>query len=169
MPLIKDGRFVPDGWRRLAEGDEPPSAVSKLIIGLADFTARGSALADAGHEIGVEISNDADPETLAAHFPVVKLIAVPFPKAADGRGFSLATRIRRLGFNGELRAAGFLIADQYALARSCGFDTIEIPDSLAARQPEPHWLDAQRAMTLAYQRGYGELKNIMTARWGSSD
>jgi uncharacterized protein (DUF934 family) len=160
MPLIKDGRFVTDGWQRLAEGDEPPSTASKLIVGLGDFTARGAALADAGHEIGIDISNDADPETLATHFPALKLIAVPFPKSADGRGFSLATRLRRLGFNG---------ADQYALARSCGFDTIEIPDSLAARQPEPHWLDAQRAMTLAYQRGYGELKNIVTARWGSSD
>jgi uncharacterized protein (DUF934 family) len=169
MPLIKDGRFVPDDWQRLGEGDEPPSSTSKLIVGLGDFTVRGAALVEAGHEIGIDISNDADPEALAAHFPVLKLIAVPFPKSADGRGFSLATRLRRLGFNGELRAAGFLIADQYALARSCGFDTIEIPDGLAARQPEPHWLDAQRAMTLAYQRGYGELKNIVTARWGSSD
>ena len=168
MPLIKDGRFVPDDWQRLAEGEEPPSSMSKLIVGLADFTARGAALAEAGHEIGIDISNDSDPEALAAHFPILTLIAVPFPKSADGRGFSLATRLRRLGFNGELRAAGFLIADQYALARSCGFDTIEIPDSLAARQPEPHWIDAQRAMTLAYQRGYGELKNIMTARWGNS-
>lgn len=169
MPLIKDGRFVPDDWQRLGEGDEPPSAASKLVLGLADFAARGAALAEAGHEIGLEISNDTDPEAVAVDFPALKLIAVPFPKSADGRGFSLATRLRRLGFTGELRAAGFLIADQYALARSCGFDTIEIPESLAARQPEAHWIDAERAMTLAYQRGYGQMRSIVTARWGSSD
>ena len=168
MPLIKDGYFISDEWRRLGEGDEPPVSASKLILGQGDFAERGASLVEAGHEIGIEISNDTDPEALASHFPSLTLILVPFPKAADGRGFSLATRLRRLSFSGELRAAGFLIADQYALARSCGFDTIEIPDSLAARQPEPHWLEAQRTMTLAYQRGYGEMRNIVTARWNNS-
>ncbi len=168
MPLIKDGRFASDEWQRLNEGDEPPASASKLILGQGDFTERGAPFAEAGHELGIEISNDTDPEALAADFPVLKLIAVSFPKAADGRGFSIATRLRRLGFSGQLRAVGFLIADQYALARSCGFDTIEIPDSLAARQPESHWIEAQRAITLAYQRGYGEMKNIVTARWGNS-
>jgi uncharacterized protein (DUF934 family) len=169
MPLIKDGRFTSDAWQRPGEDGEPPASASKLILGQGDFAERGKELAEAGHEIGIEITNDTDPEALAAHFPLLKLIAVPFPKAADGRGFSIATRLRRLGFAGELRAVGFLIADQYALARNCGFDTIEIPDSIAVRQPEPQWLEAQRTMTLAYQRGYGEMQNIVTARWGSSD
>lgn len=168
MSLIKDGRFVPDEWRRLDEGGEPPASAAKLILGQGDFAEFGASLAESGHEIGLEIANDTDPQALAAHFPSLSLIVVPFPKSADGRGFSIATRLRRLGFNGELRAAGFLIADQYALARNCGFDTVEIPDSLAARQPEPHWLEAQRTMTLAYQRGYGEMRNIVTARWSKS-
>ncbi|MBX2805232.1 MAG: DUF934 domain-containing protein [Hyphomicrobiales bacterium] len=168
MPLIKDGRFTTDDWQRLAEPDEPPSVPARLIMGQGDFSARGMSLVDAGHEIGLEIANNADPEELAIHFPVLKLIAVPFPKSADGRGFSIATRLRRLGFPGELRAVGYLIADQYALARSCGFDTVDIPEALAERQPEQHWLEAQRIMTFAYQRGYGEMQNIVTARWGNS-
>ena len=95
------------------------------------------------------------------------LIAVPFPKSADGRGFSIAPRLRRMGYAGELRASGHLIADQYALARSCGFDTVEISDGLAVRQPEAHWIEAERAMTLAYQRGYGNLRSILSARWAA--
>lgn len=168
MPLIRDGRFTSDEWQRLGEGEMVPSSPSKLILVQGDFAERGESLAEAGYEIGVEITNDIDPEALAAQFPKLKLIAVAFPKAADGRGFSIATRLRRLRFDGELRASGYLIADQYALARSCGFDTIEISDVLAARQPEPHWMEAQRAMSLAYQRGYGGMQSIVTARWGDS-
>jgi uncharacterized protein (DUF934 family) len=45
-----------------------------------------------------------------------------------------------MGYRGRLRAHGPLIADQYAMARRSGFDEVEIPDDLAARQPEDQWL-----------------------------
>jgi uncharacterized protein (DUF934 family) len=45
-----------------------------------------------------------------------------------------------LGFTGRLRAAGHVIADQYAMARRSGFDEVEISDELAERQPEEQWL-----------------------------
>lgn len=168
MPLIRDGRFVSDDWVRHRGDAEIPAGAAKLLVPWAFFEEHGARVASDGHELGADVTNDIDPEALQAAFPKLKLIAVAFPKAADGRGFSIATRLRRLGYSHELRASGYLIADQYALARNCGFDTVEISDDLAERQPEPHWLEAQRAMTLAYQRGYGELQNILTARWSQS-
>jgi uncharacterized protein (DUF934 family) len=45
-----------------------------------------------------------------------------------------------LGFAGELRALGPVSADEYAMARRVGFDSVEIPDDLAARQPQEQWL-----------------------------
>ncbi len=166
MPLIRDGRFVPDDWLRWPP-DETAPASSKLIVPFDGLAEAADALAAAGHTLGAEISNDTDPASLVPWFGRLTLISVPFPKAADGRGFSIATRLRRLGYRGELRASGHLIADQYALARSCGFDTVEIPDALAIRQPEAHWLEAEHAMSLAYQRGYGALRNIISARWAA--
>ena len=44
-----------------------------------------------------------------------------------------------MGYKGRLRARGHVIADQYAMARRAGFDEIEIPEDLAARQPEDQW------------------------------
>jgi uncharacterized protein (DUF934 family) len=44
------------------------------------------------------------------------------------------------GYTGELRALGPVIADQYAMARRVGFDSVEIPDELAIRQPQAQWL-----------------------------
>lgn len=68
------------------------------------------------------------------------MLRVAFPSFADGRGFTLGRRLRDEGFTGRLRAAGPVLADQYAMARRSGFDEVEIPDDLAARQPEDQWL-----------------------------
>lgn len=169
MPLIRDGRFVADDWVRPdPEGDLSGDATSaKLLLPFGVLREQGGPLAEAGRELGAEISNDTDPDALVPYFGRLRLISVLFPKSADGRGYSIATRLRRLGFTGELRASGHLIADQYALARSCGFDTVEISQAQAERQPEAHWLDADHAMSLAYQRGYGQLRNILSARWAA--
>jgi uncharacterized protein (DUF934 family) len=167
MPLIKEGHFVDDDWRRLGADEEAPDGLAKLILPIARLAEDGARIAEAGHQIGVDITNDTDPASLVPWFNRLALIAVAFPKSADGRGFSIATRLRRLGYKAELRASGHLIADQYALARGCGFDTVEISDAQAARQPEPHWLEAERAMSLAYQRGYGQIRSIISARWAS--
>jgi uncharacterized protein (DUF934 family) len=82
----------------------------------------------------------ADPAALAAHLPGLAAIRIAFPTFADGRGFTLAARLRRMGFAGRLRAAGHLLADQYAMARRSGFDEVAIDAALARRQPEPQWL-----------------------------
>ncbi len=171
MPLIKDGRFAADDWVRPALDEGGVAAVdaapARLILPLQMLTESAETLAASGTTLGLEITNDVDPETIAPWFGKLQLISVLFPKSADGRGYSIATRLRRLGYEGELRATGHLIADQYILARSCGFDTVEISDAQAQRQPEEHWREAQQALSLAYQRGYGRLQNIVSARWAS--
>lgn len=67
------------------------------------------------------------------------LIRVHVPAFNDGRGFTIGRRLRMRGYTGELRAVGPMIADQYPMARRVGFDGVEIPDEIAARQPEAQW------------------------------
>ena len=88
----------------------------------------------------VDLASDTDPEVLQDHLPNIPMIRVDFPSFADGRGFSIARRLRDMGFKGRLRAKGHVIADQYAMARRSGFDEVEIDEDLAARQPEEQWL-----------------------------
>lgn len=85
------------------------------------------------------LAPDTPPEELVDHLHR-DLIGIDFPAFTDGRGFSLARRLRELGFQGRLRATGRLIADQYAMARRVGFDEVQIPVDIAARQPEAQWL-----------------------------
>ena len=102
---------------------------------------------------GVLIPNDTEPENLQSLFPRLGLIAVDFPSFADGRGFSIAVRLRDLGYEGRLRAHGPVIADQFAYLLTCGFDEVLIPDDLAKRQPEEHWMAQLSKISLSYQRG----------------
>ena len=87
----------------------------------------------------VELAPDTDAGQLASLTAGAELVRVAFPAFSDGRGFTLGRRLRARGFTGRLRAAGHVIADQYAMARRSGFDEVEISDELAARQPEAQW------------------------------
>ncbi len=94
---------------------------------------------EAGYAI--DMANTADPENLIPFFTDAAMIRIAFPNSADGRGFTLARHLRLLGYTGRLRAYGHVLADQYAMARRCGFDEIEISTDMATRQPEQQWLD----------------------------
>jgi uncharacterized protein (DUF934 family) len=104
----------------------------------ADDWTRGWAETPAGTR-GLHLSADADPEALRPHLSRLGAIRIHFAAFSDGRGFTLAARLRRMGFAGRLRAEGHVIADQYAMARRSGFDEVEIDAALAARQPEADW------------------------------
>lgn len=86
----------------------------------------------------ITLGPDTDPDALPTP-GAGTLVRIAFPSAADGRGFTLARLMRTRGYTGRLRAAGHVIADQYAMARRAGFDEVEIDDALAARQPEDQW------------------------------
>ena len=96
--------------------------------------------ADLPGEFALAVGNDADADEIAPFFDWIRLITIAFPSFQDGRGFSLARRLRQAGYRGRLRASGHVIADQYAHARRVGFDEVGIADELAARQPEAQWL-----------------------------
>ena len=88
----------------------------------------------------LHLAPGADPQALAPHLPGLECIRIAFPTFSDGRGFTLAAQLRRMGFAGRLRAQGHVLADQYAMARRAGFDEVAIPEALAARQPQDQWL-----------------------------
>jgi uncharacterized protein (DUF934 family) len=89
--------------------------------------------------IGLDIPNTLAAENLLPVLGDLPMIRIPFPRFDDGRGFSLARNLRLLGYTGRLRAQGHLLADQYTMLRRCGFDEVEIDQSLAQRQPLEDW------------------------------
>ena len=107
-----------------------------------DWTAGFGTLADldtAPQMQAVDLVNTDDPSRLSNRLADITLIRIAFPAFSDGRGFTLARRLRAMGYTGRLRAHGPVIADQYAMFRRTGFDEVEIPDDLALRQPQDQW------------------------------
>ena len=115
--IVTDRGFVPDDWT-------------------TPFTSLAEARADTA---ALDLPSDTDPASLGGRLDDVAMIRVAFPSFADGRAFTIARQLRLMGYRGRLRAAGHVIADQYAMARRAGFDEVEISDDLAARQPEDQW------------------------------
>jgi uncharacterized protein (DUF934 family) len=153
MPLLKGGRFVPDGWRELADGKAVPEG-GAVIVPLARLLADDAA-AFAGFRgaLGVRIEPGQRVEQAEPWLPRLSLVALTFPTFSDGRAFSTARILReRYGFRGEVRAVGDIQIDRYQFMRQCGFDAFEV----APERARQGWGRAEIEMGLTYQPDYAE-------------
>lgn len=149
MPLIKDGCLADDPWIRV--GGEAPIPRDGDVVFDAERLANEGKMA--GHEgrIGVELANDEDPSMLTLSIKKLSLIVLDFPAFTDGRAYSQAKVLReQLGYQGELRATGNVLADQAAFMLRCGFDTFEV----CGRQDLATWERAVQSVSRVYQAGY---------------
>lgn len=121
--LVTDTGFGDDDW--LA----PFLRVEELAANIA-----------MGRKPAVSIDGSDDLSPLLPLLGSIAMVRVEFPAFGDGRGLTLAARLRRAGFTGRLRAAGPLLPDQYAMIRRVGFDEVEIPSDHAARHRETFWI-----------------------------
>lgn len=115
--IVTDTGFSPDNWQEGWQDWDKATPTTK----------------------GVDIPNTLAAEILLGYFPRLRMIRIPFAHFDDGRGFTLARDLRLLGYRGRLRARGHLLSDQYTMLRRCGFNEVEIDQSLALRQPIEDW------------------------------
>lgn len=70
----------------------------------------------------LQLANDVD--ALLAPLDGITRVELHFPKFTDGRAYSQAFLLRRrLGFQGEIRATGDVLADQVVQMQRSGFDS----------------------------------------------
>jgi uncharacterized protein (DUF934 family) len=125
--IIKNNTIVDDDWSvlRLNESDTPQTIVvpsGKVIVPLKVWLAQRDALQQRA-ELGVWLASDERAEDLRNDLEKFSVIAVDFPRFADGRGYSIAYHLRsRLGYRGELRAIGDVLRDQMFYMQRVGFD-----------------------------------------------
>lgn len=148
MPLLKNGEWVDDTWRFYAD-DQPVPATKPKIVTLARLEgADGEFLYYCACNLGVRLEPDQRVEALEPWLKRLQMVALVFPKFADGRAFSSAAMLRQhYGFRGEIRAVGEVLVDQYPLMRRAGFDAFEI----APGRTLESWQQARIEMSLAYQ------------------
>ena len=135
--VIRARRAEPDAWRLVAQGAgelAQPLPRGPLLVPLATWRKRRAQLLGRLEPLGVWLEPHEDPADIAEDLPVLALVAVHFPKFTDGRGYSIASLLRRRhGYGGELRAFGDIGRDQLFYLARVGFDSFRLAEH---RDPE---------------------------------
>ena len=135
--VIRGRRVENDTWQVLglaADEDLTSIPVGPVLVPLSAWATRHAELTARREPIGVWLKPDDDPAELAGDLGELSLVAVHFPKFADGRGYSTAVLLRtRYGYRGELRAFGDVGRDQLFQLARCGFDSFKLAPQ---RDPE---------------------------------
>lgn len=128
MPrLIKQNTIIECGRHYLA-ADADLTALNSAsdIVPLALWLAEKPALQAQGVN-AVWLAADQLAEPLAEDLDTLALVAIQFPSFMDGRGFSSGRLLReRLGYQGEIRAFGYVIQDQLHFLWRCGFNAWDL-------------------------------------------
>ena len=148
MPLLKNNALVSDTWIHAEADGELPNA-GDVIVPFARLIKEWDDLSLRAGKLGVRFGNTDKPEALERYLRRLSVIVLPFPAFNDGRAYSIARKLREMGYAHELRATGNVLPDQLQLMLQVGFDTFEIGDRFSLET----WQKASRQMSLAYQRG----------------
>lgn len=145
--LIHRGAIRDDAWQVLpADAVEVPAG--KVLVPLALWRTNAAELSARG-DLGIWLQPDDDPAEIAADLARFDVVAIRFPKFADGRGYSTAALLRtRYGYRGELRAIGDVLRDQFFYLIRCGFDALQ--------PTEGRYTDAQLEAALASLADFSE-------------
>jgi uncharacterized protein (DUF934 family) len=145
--ILKNGQVHDDAWQVLRpEAETDPASVSvptgQWLVPFNVWQAQAvtlTARAETHKDVGVWLSPNDDLAEVAKSFSLWPLVAIDFPKFTDGRGYSIAWRVRHHHkYTGELRAIGNVLVDQLFFMLRVGFDTLALDPSVSAETALKH-------------------------------
>ncbi len=87
--------------------------------------------------IGIILDSNQSLDLIKDDIKLFSLVQFNFITFKDGRPFSEVKKLRKYWkFNGEIRAAGHILPDQYVFLNRCGVDSFEIEEG-----KEKIWID----------------------------
>jgi uncharacterized protein (DUF934 family) len=126
MPLVKQGRIATDIFVHVADGAELPGD-GAVLVSAARFLEDPEALLRRSGKTGVIWPNNRDLDDLVPYLDRLAVVALVFPSFRDGRAYSQVRLLReRHAYEGELRATGQVLRDQFVFMLRAGFDTFEV-------------------------------------------
>lgn len=139
--LVVDGETAEEGWAYL-DDDAPLSALTDAptIISLSRLQAEAETWRARNAPLGVVLAADGDGKTslgedvheLEPYLDMLSLVSLRFPIYRNGRGYSAARILReQMGYEGELRASGEVLYDQWAMMARCGINAFELASDIA--------------------------------------
>jgi uncharacterized protein (DUF934 family) len=142
--IIKERRVQDDAWKivHLADGQAAADVrlpFGPLLVPPAVWQEKKECLIhreyEDGSPLGLWLSPEDRVEDIAKDIGDFSVIAIHFPKLADGRGYTTARLLReRYGFDGELRAFGDIGRDQIFYLNRVGFDSFVLGEGKSAEE-----------------------------------
>jgi uncharacterized protein (DUF934 family) len=164
MPLLKEGQIVTDPWVRV-EDDADISGETAVVVSLKRWLDEAETLKSRNAPVAVALSNDQSPSQLVDDFDSIDAVFLTFPAYTDGRAYSQARLLRqRYGFQGEIRATGNVLRDQYAFMQRCGFDAYDVAEGIDLAG----WGRSAGAMSEVYQTATDDVQTIWAKRQGTA-
>ena len=140
--IWKNGSFATDTFATLDDAAALPKD-QPVIVTLNRWRDARAAILAAGASAGVLVEPAAALDAATDALDKIEVIAIPFAKFTDGRGYSLARRLRdEFDYRGEIRATGEVLLDQIPLMLRCGFDAFAISHAPTLRALEAGQLPA---------------------------
>ena len=126
MPLVKGGKIIADPLIHVGDDAEIPGE-GAILISAARFLGDAEAVSLRAGRTGVIWPNNRDVDDLVPYLGRLAAVALVFPTFRDGRAYSQARLLReRHRFQGELRATGQVLRDQFVFMLRAGFDAFEV-------------------------------------------
>lgn len=126
MPLVKHGRIATDPFVHVVDGADLP-AEGAILVPAARFLEDPEVALKRAGKVGVIWPNNRDLDDLVPYLDRLAAVALVFPSFRDGRAYSQARLLReRHGYDGELRATGQVLRDQFVFMSRAGFDAFEV-------------------------------------------
>ena len=126
MPLVKNAKITIDLFVHVADGAELPGD-GDILVSAQRFLGDPEALLKRAGKVGVIWPNNRAVDDLVPHLTRLAAVALVFPSFRDGRAYSQARLLReRHGYDGELRATGQVLRDQFVFMSRAGFDAFEV-------------------------------------------
>jgi phosphoadenylyl-sulfate reductase (thioredoxin) len=104
-------------------------------------------LAERSNGVTLRVPGETEFRLLEDYAPRVERIVVTFKAFRDGRGLTLATRLRERGYTGRLEAEGDVLPDQAIHLSRCGFDAVRLGETAVRAE----WERALQAFSAVYQ------------------
>ena len=146
MALIKNHTFIKDTWVYYEPDLTPSDNVNGVIFSLQNFTACSHHV-PGDLKLGIKLENHESVRSISEHINSISLVSLEFPAFSDGRAYSQAQSLRQqLGFDGEIRATGNVLIDQYSFMLQCGFNCFEV----AVKTELEDWKAAARVIPATY-------------------
>ena len=126
MPLVKNGKIATDIFVHVPDGAALPEA-APVLVSAARFLEDPEGLLAKAAKLGVIWPNNRDVDDLVPFLDRLAIVALVFPTFRDGRAYSQARLLReRHGYDGELRATGQVLRDQFVFMLRAVFDAFEV-------------------------------------------